>query len=414
MKRFWKKLLIGTAVFLLIGVLPVGAWKAADTKDGEAAQSAEAGGSDETEASTDRYLDEILKKLDLSGVDAGLTTDLPARYRFSDLVASLSRDYKTALDPGNAGDGHGWLSDIGNYVLDLFFYELSQGKPMFLQMLLLAVLFAVMNRLCITKSRYVTNMSFLTVYGAMMVLLMQSFLLIHAVVVEGLTHVMGFLKGLIPAYAAVLVFLGNHASAGMFYELTFGLVLLAETAMKYLLVPAVQIFVLLEFIDHLFEEERLSKFAELIESGIGLVIRLSFAGVIGIGTVQSLLTTAKDRISGNAFLKSVSMLPGVGNTVGSAGEIILGCGILIKNSVGAAALIVLFLLCLLPLVKIFCFTFLYRLIGALLQPVADERIVECIQGVARAGSLYLRMMGTTMLLFMIVISMVTAATSVIY
>lgn len=406
MKRFLGKAVVFACMFFCLGQMPDEALQAAGRKDGKAVE--------EVEQDENRYLTEILKKLDFSEVDQALKNELPDRYRFSDLVKSLSQDYKQASDQKNGEDGRKWLSDIGRYVLDLFFYELSQGKPMFLQMLLLAVLFAVMNRICITKSRYVANMSFLTVYGAMMVLLMQSFLLIHEVVKEGIVHVIGFLKGLVPAYAAVLVFLGNHASAGMFYELTFGMVLLVELAMKYLLVPAVQVFVLLEFIDHLFEKERLSKFAELIESGIGLFIRLSFAGVIGIGTVQSLLTTAKDRISGSTFLKSVSMLPGIGNTIGSAGEILLGCGILVKNSAGAAAVILLFLICLLPLMKIFCFTFLYRLIGALLQPVADERIVECIQGVARAGSLYLRIMGTTMLLFMIVISMVTAATNVSY
>ena len=226
--------------------------------------------------------------------------------------------------------------------------------------------------------------------------------------------VIDFLEALVPAYATTLMLSGNAASAGIFYEMTFGMVLLLESALKLFLVPAIHVFVLLEFVDHLFEEEKLSKLAELIESGIAICIKIAVGSVIGISTVQSFLTTAKDRISGNMILKSVSMLPGVGNTIGSAGEIVLGCGILIKNSVGVAAVIVLLVVCLLPLVKIFSFTFLYRLIVALLQPVADQRLVECVHGVARGSTLYLKIMVNTMLLFMIVISMVTASTSFIY
>ena len=285
---------------------------------------------------------------------------------------------------------------------------------MFVQMLLLAILFAVTNRVCMTCSGYVSNMSFLVVYGAMMLLLMQSFLLLHQVLQDGMQMVIDFLEALVPAYATTLMLSGNAASAGIFYEMTFGMVLLLESAFKLFLVPAIHVFVLLEFVDHLFEEEKLSKLAELIESGIGICIKIAVGSAIGISTVQSFLTTAKDRLSGNMILKSVSMLPGVGNTIGSAGEIVLGCGILIKNSVGVAAVIVLLIVCLLPLVKIFSFTFLYRLIVALLQPVADQRLVECVHGVARGSSLYLKIMVNTMLLFMIVISMVTASTSFIY
>ncbi|MST73604.1 hypothetical protein FYJ75_00960 [Roseburia sp. MUC/MUC-530-WT-4D] len=368
----------------------------------------------ETE-SEQQYLDEILKHLDFSKADAFTGQQLPEKYSFSGLVEDLINEYKISFDANGSGQKeHDWLLDIGTYVLDLFFYEIAAARPMFVQMLLLAILFAVTNRVCMTCSGYVSNMSFLVVYGAMMLLLMQSFLLLHQVLQDGMQMVIDFLEALVPAYATTLMLSGNAASAGIFYEMTFGMVLLLESALKLFLVPAIHVFVLLEFVDHLFEEEKLSKLAELIESGIGICIKIAVGSVIGISTVQSFLTTAKDRLSGNMILKSVSMLPGVGNTIGSAGEIVLGCGILIKNSVGVAAVIVLLVVCLLPLVKIFSFTFLYRLIVALLQPVADQRLVECVHGVARGSTLYLKIMVNTMLLFMIVISMVTTSTSFIY
>ena len=367
---------------------------------------------DNPEEDADDYLDAIVGKLNLTEVDSFTEKKLPERYQFSDMVHDLIDDY------GTSGTGKGsqteWLGHIGKYILDLFFYEMSVSKPLFVEMILLAILFAVTNRVSMTCSKYVSNMSFLVVYGAMMILLMQSFLLVNEVLQEGLNAVMEFLRVVVPAYATTLMLSGNAASAGIFYEMTFALVLIIESAMKYVLVPAIHIFVLLEFLDHLFEEEKLSKLAELIESGVGVALKLAFGSVIGISTVQSLLTTAKDRVSGNVVLKSISMLPGIGNTLGSTGEIVLGCGILVKNSIGIAAVLILLFLCLMPIVKIFAFTFLYRFVVALLQPVADKRIVECIQGVARGSTMYLKLMVDTMLLFMIVISMITASTSFIF
>lgn len=405
-KAVWL-ILIWCLGYLGIGMLAKEICYAADTAE-------ETQKKQETD-SEQQYLDEILERLDFSQMDAFTGQQLPEKYSFSGLVEDLIKEYQISFDANGSGQKeHDWLLDIGTYVLDLFFYEIAAARPMFVQMLLLAILFAVTNRVCMTCSGYVSNMSFLVVYGAMMLLLMQSFLLLHQVLQDGMQMVIDFLEALVPAYATTLMLSGNAASAGIFYEMTFGMVLLLESAFKLFLVPAIHVFVLLELVDHLFEEEKLSKLAELIESGIGICIKIAVGSAIGISTVQSFLTTAKDRLSGNMILKSVSMLPGVGNTIGSAGEIVLGCGILIKNSVGVAAVIVLLIVCLLPLVKIFSFTFLYRLIVALLQPVADQRLVECVHGVARGSSLYLKIMVNTMLLFMIVISMVTASTSFIY
>ena len=135
-----------------------------------------------------------------------------------------------------------------------------------------------------TCSGYVSNMSFLVVYGAMMLLLMQSFLLLHQVLQDGMQMVIDFLEALVPAYATTLMLSGNAASAGIFYEMTFGMVLLLESAFKLFLVPAIHVFVLLELVDHLFEEEKLSKLAELIESGIGICIKIAVGSAIGIST----------------------------------------------------------------------------------------------------------------------------------
>ncbi len=93
-----------------------------------------------------------------------------------------------------------------------------------------------------------------------------------------------------------------------------------------------------------------------------------------------------------------------------AGEIMLGCAMLIKNSVGMAAIIVLFFIVLTPLVKTLIFSLMYRLLSAVLQPVSDNRIVEGIEAVARAGNLYYIVI-RCIYMFFIVIAIVCASTS---
>lgn len=107
---------------------------------------------------------------------------------------------------------------------------------------------------------------------------------------------------------------------------------LLELGMKFIFLPGVHVFVLLLLMDNLFEETKLGKMAQLFEDGIRLVLKGGLTAVMGIGVVQSLIVPARDRLSTNSIFNSISAVPGVGNTFGSAAEILLGSGILIKTA----------------------------------------------------------------------------------
>lgn len=191
------------------------------------------------------------------------------------------------------------------------------------------------------------------------------------------------------------------------------LVYLVELLMKVFLSPVVHVFILVLFLNNLFEEDKLSKMAQFMENGIQVVLKAAFGAVIGLGVVQSMLTPAKDLLAGNAILSGLSAMPGVGNAFGAAGELLLSCGMLVKNSVGVIALIILVFLAVMPVIQIGCFSIMYHLLAIILQPIADKRITECISAVARGCGLYLKMIIYTMMLFFVLFSIVSAATSAV-
>ncbi len=355
-------------------------------------------------ASGEAWIGELLEELDLAEADEALEQELPERLTFSSLVSALTGEKGKELS----------FRLVADYLLDLFFYEIAAAKPMFLQILCVCLLFALFGRLLVTRYGYVKDLSFFAVYAGIMLLLLNSFLLVSSVVNAGIEKMLSFMTAFVPIYAAALLFSGNLTSAGVFYELAFGLIYVLELLMHVLFVPGVHIFVLLVMMDNLFEETKLSKLAELIESGIRTALKMSLAAVVGLGVVQSLIAPARDRISSNSVFQTLQAVPGIGNTFGAAGEILVGCGILIKNSVGVAALVVLIVLCAAPTVSVACFQVMYRLVGACLQPFCDKRISECVHGVGRACGLYLKIVISAMLLLFITISMISASTSFIY
>ncbi|MBQ6845476.1 MAG: stage III sporulation protein AE [Agathobacter sp.] len=350
------------------------------------------------------YLEEILERLDFSALNEFLSKHIRAEMTFEELVSQITTEGLAAINREN----------LTTLVFDSLFYELSLAKPMFIKMLLFAVLFSIVQKLLMTKNKYISDISFLMIYVTLMILLMQSFFLVRDIALEGVDGLLTFLNALIPTYAVTLAFSGSAVSGAVLYELAFILVYLVELLLKCFLSPMIQIFALVLFLNHLFDEDKLSKLAEFMEKMVGIVLKGAFGAVIGLGVVQSMLTPAKDRLASNVLLSGMSAIPGVGNMMGSAGEIVLSCGMLIKNSIGVVGVIVLFLIAVIPVLKIGVFWVMYQLLEIVLQPIADKRMIECVSTVARGCELYLKMILYSMMLFFILFSMVTVATSFIF
>ena len=95
-------------------------------------------------------------------------------------------------------------------------------------------------------------------------------------------------------------------------------------------------------------------------------------------------------------------------------ELLLGAGIVVKSCVGAAGLIVLILISLIPLLKALCLAFFYKLAAAVTEPVTDKRICGCLKGMANGGILYVKLLGYCVLLFFVTIALTAAASGFIY
>ena len=133
------------------------------------------------------------------------------------------------------------------------------------------------------------------------------------------------------------------------------------------------------------------------------------AVVIGFNTIQGILNPAVDSLKTTLFSRAAEMIPGIGNIAGSVTDVVLGSSVLIKNGIGVAALVVIVLICLMPLVKLGVLMMLLELAAALLQPVSDKRMTGCVAGVGEGIRLLFRVVFTTAVLFMLTIAVVTVS-----
>lgn len=349
-------------------------------------------------------LDSYLAELDFSEIDSVLKGQESTRnLDFQELVRKLIAGEELEK---------GWLL---KEIFRAVFAEVATFRSTMVQIMLLCFVFAILcNFADVFENPAVTELSFYMVYMLLFVLLMKSFFILRDVSDEVIEEMMVFLKVMIPTFTMSMTFSGQITTAAGFYDLTFLLIYGMEWLLRMLILPAVQIYMVLELMNYLTEEEFLSRMTELLKSGIVWVMKLLFTVVVGINVVQNLLTPVIDTFKSNLIAKTAGMVPGLGASISAVTEIMVGSGIIIKNGIGLAAVLVLLMLCAGPLIKTGVMTFLYKLLAAVMQPVSDRRMTGCISSAGESGRLLGKVVVTTTMMFLVAVAMVTAATTFRY
>lgn len=340
----------------------------------------------------------FMGNMDLEGLD--VTTQNLLDMDFTSLVEELLANGMDAIS----------FQTIGKIFLEVLWSQLLAVRPLFIELFAIAMLFCVVSRFFVSEKRYVTQISFLAIYATMLAMLLRSFLLVKEIVEMGCNQVFEFLSVLIPAYTAALTFSAHPVSAGSFYELAFGMIYVLEWGIGKLLLPAVELYVGLILVNCLFEESMFEKASDFLGSCIGGVLKIAVGGVLSLGTVQNLISPAKDQLTGSTLAKALEAMPAVGNGAEVAKEVLLGCGVLVKNCVGIAGIFVLIGIALIPLLKIVAFYLLYQILLIGLEPLADVKLLACVEGTKKGCLFYLKVMGCVLLLFLIALAMSTMST----
>ena len=175
--------------------------------------------------------------------------------------------------------------------------------------------------------------------------------------------------------------------------------------------PLLQYYFLLELISHFSQKQNISKLCEglyfLLAKGIQVIFFLLF----GFHLLETMIAPSFDGAKNSILNKMIGLIPGAGSVVQSVTGTVLGSSLVIKNALGAAGIVFLFLFLLLPLTKLLCYVFFYFLLSVVLEPIADERFVECISAAVKCGLLLIKVLCMSSVLFIVIIALTTLTTN---
>lgn len=341
-----------------------------------------------------QFLDEVLGQQD-SGME---------QFSFWGLMKELLK-----------GNLNGVLVQVGTGIQNALFSQVRRGGHMLFQVAAIGIIGAVFSNVSyVFKGGQISDTGFFVTYILLFTCLAASFSASLQVAAQVLGQILEFMKILMPAYFMSVAFSGGSMSALALYEGMLGAVTLVQWVCSTALLSMVKIYVLMVLGSHVVKEDLLTRLTDLLEQIVGWSLKTVTGLVIGFHLIQSMILPYADAVGQAGMKRLLEIIPGLGQGAGAMAQMVLGSGVLIKNTMGAAALVVLAVITVIPVIKLMVLMILYQCVAAIMQPVCDKRVVSCVSGVSKGHKLLIQIVLYSMFLFMISIAITCASTNVNY
>ncbi len=255
---------------------------------------------------------------------------------------------------------------------DSLFGEITKNGKWIGQVLILGLIGAVFaNFSSIFSNSQIAETGFYVTYLLMFTFLASSFLTGISITKELLSHIIEFMRALVPTYFLAVSFAGGSITSAAGYGWMLFSISIVEWLVLRLLMPLLRIYILFVLAGHMVKEDIFSKMTDLLDSSIRWGLKTMMGVVLGFHLLQNLVTPYADALKNTSLQRFVSVIPGLGQGAAAVSQMVMGTGVLIKNSIGAGAVIILVLISAIPLLKLVILCLFYQGAAALLQPVCE-------------------------------------------
>lgn len=300
-------------------------------------------------------------------------------------------------------------------IKNTLFAEIRNGGVLMGQIIILGIFGAVFtNFSSVFNGSQISETGFFVTYLLLFTFLTASFFQSITIATEVVENILEFMKVLMPTYFLAVAFAGGSVSSVAMYEFTLWIITMAQWVIGSGLIPLVRVYMILVLAGHISKEEIISNLTELLEQIIGWGLKTLIGVVLGFHVIQGLVLPYVDAVKNSAVQKLIGLIPGIGQGASAVTQMILGSGVLIKNTMGMAAIVILLVMVAVPVMKLVILMLLYRCVAAVLEPVCDKRLVSCVTAAARGHKLLLNMVMAAALLLIITVAVVCAGTNVSY
>jgi len=279
------------------------------------------------------------------------------------------------------------------------------------QIIILAVISAILEVFHNSfSSETISKTANLLIFLVLAVMILNSFQLAVNVGIRSIDYMVSFMQALIPVLLTLLVSMGAFTSAAIFHPLTFLIVSALTTGIKTIIFPLIFISAILKIVDNITGEFSISRLAALFKETSLALLGLTLMIIVGGLLLQGGAAAVTDSLSlRTAKYLTGTFIPVIGGIFSDAVDLIVSCSLIIKNALSIFGFIAILFIVIFPVIKLIVLVFIYKLAGALIQPISNDRLVNIVNEIANSLMLVFLVVLTVAFMFFIVITVIVGA-----
>lgn len=348
-------------------------------------------------------VDEILEQVDTYELENIIgqmnieTKDYLPSLNIREIISSLARG-KFSLNS----------KDLFMGIMKYLFNEVIMNSGILARLILLSIICALLQNLQSSfESHSVGEIAYNIVYFVILGMAIQSFAMAIKIGVEAIDSMVQFMYALLPTLIALLTATGALSSAALFQPIVTFTVNMLSTFVKNIILPLIFFGAILNLINYISSKVQIYKLAGLIKQATVVLLGFVMTIFLGIMTIQGVAASSFDGVTARTAKYAVdNLIPIIGGFLSDAVDTIIGCSLLIKNAIGAFGLFFLFIIILFPLIKIVALILIYKLSSAMIEPIADGRIVDSLNDMAKSLILVFVAVLSVAIMFFIVVTII--------
>mgnify|MGYP003587814199 FL=1 len=298
-------------------------------------------------------------------------------------------------------------------IMMLFIKETTANLHLMGKLLFLAVLCALLQNLQNSfENSSISLLSYSTCFIFLTVIALTAFYNALDMVRQTVSTIVNFMEALLPLLLSLLAGMGAFTTAALFTPLMLFVVSSVSILIKDVILPLIFLTGVLECVNYFSDKYRVSNLASIFKQMSVVTLCLTLVLFIGFITIQGVAGGVADGLAlRTAKFATTTFVPVVGKMFADTIELVAGASLLMKNAIGIFGVITILVLCALPLVKLISLIFVIKIAGALVQPMGDEKMAKCLDGIGNNLWLVFGALATVVLMLFLAITMIVGAGS---
>jgi len=291
--------------------------------------------------------------------------------------------FKEFLDSILEGKEYISFKDVFTGFIKYIFREVA-GNLFFLgEILVLGVVAAILKTIHgAFNSESINNIASMSVYVMITILITRNLNMALGIGKDAITQMTNFMQAMLPVLITVMASTGSLTGAALFKPMVIGSVEIISQIIMEVVMPLIIIMAIIYLVNSISESVQISYLAKLVQKVAVVLVGLCFTIFVGIATIEGVTSNSADNLMVTAMkFTAGSFIPIIGHVLTDTIDVMFSSSMVINSALRMISIVALFMIISLPISKIVVLILLYKFTAAVIQPIADKKLVDALDGV---------------------------------